>query len=379
MKRNIIHVDMDAFFASVEQMDNPSLKGKPVIVGGLSGRGVVSTASYEARKYGVHSAMPMYKAKALCPEGIFLPVRHERYKEVSDKIFEILYGYTDVIEPVSIDEAYLDVTGGDAIETAKSIKEEVFKKTSLTVSVGVSYNKFLAKLASDWNKPDGLMIITMDMVPEILKPLPVVKVHGIGKKSADKLNSIGVYTVADLLNLTRDQLIKLFGKFGSEIFDMIRGIDDRPVETYRETKSIGRETTLMSDTTDKDVLKKYILEFSKEVSSSLKKHGLYAKTVTVKYKTADFKTYTRSKTCNDIISSEKEISGLACKIIDSIDIKEPLRLIGVSVSNLTEGTARQISIFDKGYDSRINRVLKEINSKFKREVITTGSKIQRSI
>ncbi|MDI6600627.1 MAG: DNA polymerase IV [Thermoanaerobacteraceae bacterium] len=377
MKRSIIHVDMDAFFASVEQLDNPELKGKPVIVGGISGRGVVSTASYEARKYGVHSAMPMYQARALCPEGIFLPVRHGRYREVSSSIFEILHRYTDVIEPLSIDEAYLDVTGKNAVEMAKSIKGEVFEKTSLTVSAGVSYNKFLAKLASDWNKPDGLMVITEDMVPEILKPLPVRKVYGIGEKSAEKLNSIGIYTVDDLLHLTREQLINLFGKFGSEIYDLIRGIDDRPVETSSETKSMGRETTLDRDTMDKAELKKYVTEFSRELADSLKRHGLYAKTVTVKYKTSDFKTYTRSRTVDDLISSEKDIAGLACKIIDAMELHEPIRLIGVSVSNLTEEGPRQLSIFDMKYDVRINRVIKEINEKFHREVIISGRKLEK--
>ena len=200
MKRKIIHVDMDAFFASIEQQDNPEYRGKPVIVGGLSGRGVVSTCSYEARKYGIHSAMPMYMAKKLCPQGIFLPVRRKRYEEVSEQIFKILYDITPFVEPVSIDEAYLDVTHVDKNpeDIALEIKKKIKGETGLTVSVGISYNKFLAKLASDWNKPDGLMVITKDMVPEILKPLPVTKVHGIGEKSAEKLKSIGIETVEDL-------------------------------------------------------------------------------------------------------------------------------------------------------------------------------------
>lgn len=376
MKRSIIHVDMDAFFASVEQMDNPGFKGKPVIVGGVSGRGVVSTASYEARSYGVHSAMPMFQARALCPDGIFLPVRHERYKEVSNAVFEILGRYTHIIEPLSIDEAFLDVTGQDAVRVARSIKQEVKDKTSLTISAGVSYNKFLAKLASDWNKPDGLMVITEDMVPDILRPLPVRKVYGIGEKSAFRLNSIGVYTIDDLLMLTREQLINLFGRFGSTIYDMIRGIDNRPVETVNETKSIGRETTLDKDTVDRSELKGYIRDFCEEVAQSLKRHGLYTKTVTVKYKTEDFKSYTRSRTADRFMSDEKDITGLAMAIIDSLTINEPIRLIGVSVSNLTEEAPVQLSIFDMKYDMRIDKVIKDINQRFQKEVIFPGRRLK---
>ncbi len=377
MKRSIIHMDMDAFFASVEQRDNPELKGKPVIVGGISGRGVVSTASYEARKYGIHSAMPMFQARALCPGGIFLPTRFSRYREVSSTVFGIFRKYTGIIEPLSIDEAYLDVTGRDAVSLARSIKQEVFDATGLTVSAGVSYNKFLAKLASDWNKPDGLMVITEDMVPDILRPLPVRKVYGIGGKSASKLNDIGIYTVDDMLKLTREQLISLFGKFGSEIFDLIRGIDNRPVETESETKSIGRETTLERDTTDKSQLKTYVRDFCKEVAASLKKHGFYARTVTVKYKTADFKSYTRSRTADRPFYEEKDITGLALSIIDSLDIKAPIRLIGVSVSNLTGEAPVQLTIFDAMHDARIDTLVKEINQQFDKEVIFPGRKLKK--
>jgi len=278
MMRKIIHVDMDAFFASVEQHDNPKLKGKPVIVGGLSGRGVVSTCSYEARKYGIHSAMPMYMAKSLCPNGVFLPVRFQRYREVSKKVFDILYEITDIVEPLSIDEAYLDVTDIDKNpeDIAKEIKEKVYNETGLTVSAGVSYNKFLAKIASDWNKPDGLMVITEDMVPDILRPLSVSKVYGIGEKSSERLKKIGIEKVDDLLKLSEEELINIFGKYGKEIYDRIRGIDLRPVETYRETKSIGKETTLKKDTDDIDLLTKYLEGFSRTISLELKKKNFIA-------------------------------------------------------------------------------------------------------
>lgn len=230
MKRKIIHVDMDAFFASVEQHDNPEYKGKPVIVGGLSERGVVSTCSYEARKYGIHSAMPMYMAKKLCPHGIFLSARRKRYEEVSAQIFDILYSITPLVEPMSIDEAYLDVTDIDKNPEiiALEIKKKVKETTGLTISAGVSYNKFLAKLASDWNKPDGFMVITEEMIPDILKPLPVSKVHGIGQKSEERLKSMGINTIDDLLKLSQENLVEIFGKVGVEIYLRIRGIDERP-------------------------------------------------------------------------------------------------------------------------------------------------------
>ncbi|GAB6149288.1 hypothetical protein JCM1406_04580 [Clostridium novyi] len=255
MERVILHVDMDAFFASVEAMDNPSLKGKPVVVGGISERGVVSTCSYEARKYGIRSAMPVYKAKYLCPSAIFLPIRHYRYREVSRKVFKILSTVTDKIEQVSIDEAYLDITNinMNPKDVAVNIKNMIKENMRLTISVGISYNKFLAKLASDWNKPDGLKIITKDMIPEILMPLSINKVHGIGTKSAEKLNNIGIFTVKQLYGLPKKLFYEYFGKFGIDIYNRIRGIDNREVVTVREQKSIGKETTLKRDTKDIEV------------------------------------------------------------------------------------------------------------------------------
>lgn len=348
MELRIIHVDMDAFFAAIEQKDNPKLKGKPVIVGGAGNRGVVSTASYEARKFGIHSAMPTFMARERCPNGIFLPVRHKRYKEVSKEIFDIFYKLTDLVEPLSIDEAYLDVTDleRDPLDIAYYIKKEVMKKTELTISIGISYNKFLAKLASDWNKPDGIKVITRDMIPEILKPLPIRKVYGIGKKSADKLNKIGIFTVDDLLQLPKEFLVDFFGKYGIEIYNRIRGIDNRNVQTTREVKSIGRETTLKRDTSDKDYLKKFLREFSQDISYSLNKNKLFAKTVTVKIKTSNFEVHTKSRTINTYISSSGEILEVAEEILKEIDFNEGIRLIGLIVSNFCHTIEEQLSIFD---------------------------------
>ena len=347
MDRTIMHIDMDAFFASVEVMDNPKLKGKPIIVGGTSERGVVATCSYEARKYGVRSAMPVFKARELCPNGIFLPTRHHRYSEVSRYIFSIYNEVTPYVEPLSIDEAYLDISHlkKNPIDIAKYIKGKIYRTTSLTLSVGISYNKFLAKLASDWNKPNGLKIITEDMVPEILFPLPVSKVYGLGKKSVSRLNNIGIFTVEELYNLSYHMFIELFGKSGADIYYRIRGVDDRQVETIRERKSVGRETTLKSDTSDKEELKKYILWFSEEIERTLNIKNLYGKTVTLKIKTCSFENHTRSKTLHKYICDKEDIYREAEEILESLNLEENIRLIGLSISSLKEKTLEQMSFF----------------------------------
>lgn len=346
MDRIIMHIDLDAFFASVEQMDNPKLKGKPVIVGGTSGRGVVATASYEARKYGVHSAMPVFMAREKCPNGIYVPSRHDRYREVSKNIFKIFYEITSIVEPVSIDEAYLDITncGREPLEIVKYIKKEIWKREGLTASMGISYNKFLAKLASDWNKPNGVKIIKKDMIPNILLPLPINKVHGMGKKSVEKMNNIGIFKIEDMYKLPLDLFIEYFGKFGLEIYERIRGFDNREVQVGRERKSIGNETTLRKDTKDTEEIKKYLYTFSKSISEGLKKNHMWGKTVTVKIKNYKFETTTKSKTLKDYINEEEKIYIKACKILDSINIKEPLRLIGLTLSNLSESKIEQLTI-----------------------------------
>ncbi len=351
MERVILHVDMDAFFASVEVIDNPKLKGKPVIVGGISERGVVATCSYEARKYGVRSAMPVYIAKALCPNGIYLSTRMARYKEISEKIFQIFYKITPYVEPLSIDEAYLDITElkKDPVSVAMYIKEKVKNTTGLTISVGVSYNKFLAKLASDWNKPNGLKIIRSDMIPKILLPLPVSKIYGLGKKSAEKLNAIGIFTIEELYHLPEELLTEFFGKYGVEIYKRIRGIDNRKVVVSRERKSIGRETTLRSDTNDKKELEAYIKSFCSSISKTLITKGLSGKTITLKIKTSTFENHTKNKTLPMHISKEEDILNEALEILYSIDLKEKIRLIGVSVSSLEETKLQQLTLFSSDF------------------------------
>ncbi|WP_099187646.1 DNA polymerase IV [Tepidibacter mesophilus] len=345
MIRKIIHVDMDAFFASVEQVDNPSLKGKPVIVGGRTSKGVVCTCSYEARKYGVKSAMPGFIAAQKCPNGIFLPVRYSRYKEVSNEVFDILYSITNIVEPLSIDEAYLDVSDIDTppIEIGHYIKNEVFKKTGLTISVGISHNKFLAKLGSDWNKPDGLKVITEEMVPEILKPLSIKIVYGIGKKTITKLNNIGVYTVNDLLNLPKDYFVDLFSNQSWELYNRLLGIDNRPVQPNRETKSLGRETTFSSNTDEIEYLMHFLSLFSKDISYTLKKQDMLSKTITIKIKASDFSSHSRSKTIHHYTDSYDEIYSIACNLLKEINIQNDIRLIGLSVSNLSDNKIEQLT------------------------------------
>lgn len=347
MDNVIMHVDMDAFFASVEVIDNPKLNGKPVIVGGTTERGVVATCSYEARKYGVKSAMPVFMAKARCPEGIFLPVRYERYKEMSNKIFKIFYEITPKVEPLSIDEAYLDITQINKmpLDIAKEIKIRIKNETGLNISVGISYNKFLAKLASDWNKPNGLKLINKEMIPECLFPLKIQKVYGLGEKSVKKLNDIGVFTIEELYMLPKELLIEFLGKYGVEIYDRIRGIDKREVEIVRERKSIGRETTLKLDTDDKSELKRYLEEFAFSIAHSMINKNVSGKTVTIKTKTAAFVSHTKSRTLNYYINNKEDIFKEACNVLNEIELTEKIRLIGVSVSTFKETKIEQLTMF----------------------------------
>ncbi len=347
-KLNIMHLDMDAFYAAVEEKDNPSLKGLPVIVGGKSRHGIVTTCNYEARKYGIHSAMPIFMARKRCPRGIFIQPRIWRYKEVSNEIMEILYGITEMVEQLSIDEAFLDISevAMKPQDLATYIKKRVREETGLTVSVGISYNKFLAKLATDWNKPDGIKIITRDMVPEILLPLPVKKVYGIGAKSSKKLNSIGIYTIEDLMRLSEEFLVEMFGKAGSEIYDRIRGIDNRKIDLSRERKSIGTETTFEEYIIQKDTLKSYLSAFSEEISEALLHKGFQGKTITVKTKDEDFIQHTRSRTLLNYISSKEDIYTVASSILDDMEIEKRLRLIGLTISNLTTLDIEQLSFLD---------------------------------
>ena len=340
-QRKIIHIDMDAFFASVEIRDNPSLYGKPVIVGGMPGsRGVVCTCSYEARRYGIHSAMSVNKAYELCPHGVFLPPRKDVYSQCSHLIRKIFLDYTDLVEPLSLDEAYLDVSTNKkgipyASRTAKEIRKRIFKETGgLTASAGVSYNKFLAKMASDYRKPDGLTIIQPHQAEVFLSVLPIGKFYGVGRVTEKTFKKIGVENGHDLLQLPRHVLVQQFGKNGDFYYDIARGIDLRAVCPNQERKSIGTEETFEADCLDPIRLYEILCQQAVEISELLQKHQLAGRTVTLKLKFFDFRITTRSKTVTAYLNTPKEIQKIATELLKESDAgKIPVRLIGLTVSH----------------------------------------------
>jgi DNA polymerase-4 len=336
VERQIIHVDMDAFYASVEQNDHPELRDKPVAVGGNPDkRGVVCTASYEARKYGVRSAMASKKAQMLCPHLIFVPVRMERYVEVSRKILGIFEDYTDCIEPLSIDEAFLDVTGYDGIRIGKEIKDRIRTELNLTASVGISVNKYLAKLASDFQKPNGFMIIMKEEAEKFLFPLPVRKLWGVGPKTENELNKLGIYYIKDLLNYDLNVLTDRFGKKGIELLSFAQGKDDRPVENKHRRKSIGEEMTFETDIDDINILLQYAKNCSKILGDRLIEKGLQAKTITLKVKYEDFTCVTRSITLSSFTDMGQVIYLHASNIIQNkISKTKKIRLLGIQVTNI---------------------------------------------
>lgn len=355
-KRKIIHIDMDAFYASIEQRDNPSLKGKPLVVGGSPhGRGVVSTCSYEARKYGIHSAMPCKEAYIRCPYAVFVRPRFYVYKEVSNQIRNIFHRYTDLVEPLSLDEAFLDVTENkkkikSATIIAKLIKEDIKRETGLTASAGVSYNKFVAKLASDYQKPNGLTVITEDNVQEFLDALPVKKFFGVGKVTERVLKNNGINTGYDLRNTSLEKLEKIFKNRGLELYNFARGIDNRPVNPTRIRKSIGAETTLIENKNIDDAETVMILdELCEEVAERMAKEDKVAKTITLKIKFEDFKTITRSLSVSDYIRNYDDIRFYAAELLTHVeDSTKTIRLFGVTVSNLEkeEEIFKEITLFD---------------------------------
>jgi len=347
--RIIIHFDIDAFFASVEQLDYPELRNKPVIVGGNSDRGVVATCSYEARKFGVRSAMSSVVAKRKCPNGIFVKPRMNRYSQISRSIFEYIESIGCDIQQVSVDEGYLDITSLEIspLKFAKQLKEAIFGLTGLTISVGISYNKFLAKLASDWNKPDGIFEITSFQVPEILLPLPIIKIHGLGKKTCEKLNRVGIFTIDDLYTYPEDALSKLMGEnYAKEVIDRIHGIDTRPVKTEHERKSYGRETTLDEDTMDRTYLQNILENFFNKLTKKLSDKSLLAKTITIKIKYNDFEQFTRSYSLDKATHHDILLQDAFQSLFRQIELKKPVRLIGLSFSNLEALEYEQFNLLD---------------------------------
>ena len=373
MDRRIIHVDMDAFYASVEQRDFPEIRGKPVVVGGNpNSRGVVAAASYEARKFGIHSAMPMSKAARLCKHLVIQRHRFPIYREVSQQIRAIFYSYTDLVEPLSLDEAFLDVSEvyqpyGSAQAIGKEIKERVMQETQLVCSVGVAPNKFLAKIASDYDKPDGFYVIRPNKVEDFLQNLAVSELWGVGKASAAKLHEMGIETISDLKKYELHELINAFGKWGARLYDLARGIDDRPVSSDRETKSMSRETTFGEDIyTIADLLPK-LNDLSERVWRDLDgDEDVYARTIQIKLRYGDFTTITRSHTLKEPTRQLQVIQTAAQLLLQhKVEMDQRgVRLIGVGLANFeTEST--QLSLFDEqDSEAGVDRALEDLNREF---------------
>lgn len=376
--RTIAHLDMDAFYASVEILDNPAYKGQPVIVGALpsSPRGVVSTCSYEARKFGVRSAMPIKEAFRRCPQGVYITPRMWRYQEVSEKLHQILNTFSPVVESVSIDEAFLDMTGCEHFyrsleDMGHDMKESIVDNTGLTASVGIAPNRFLAKLASDAKKPDGLTIVSPECIDSFLLPLPVSKLWGVGTILSEKLHSLGIKTVSDLRQKPKAWLRSTLGLQGEHIYCLARGIDTTPVKPCLDQKSISQERTFMFDITNREPLEQILAELVYTVAFSLRQKRLYARTITLKIRFEDFSTYTRSRTLNSSVNDDLRMFSVAQQLLDTFSLQKGVRLLGVSASNMTE--THQLDLFQISEKSDVvNKVLDGINTKFSKDMIKKG-------
>lgn len=378
MRRWIMHVDMDAFFASVEQRDAPSLQGKPVIVCGKSRRSVVATASYEARAFGVHSAMPLSQAKRLCPHGCFVAPRFEAYREASDAIHQVMLHYADAYEPISLDEAFLDISGmGSQYPTlgsiGRAIKEEIRSAVHLTASVGIAPNKFLAKMASDMNKPDGLCIIPYGREREVLAPLPVRRLWGVGSVTEKKLLAAGFRTISDIQEAVPEKLSALLGNQGPLLKALSLGIDERPIISSRQVKSIGDESTYEYDLTDRPTIDREIAIHSDIVAQRLRRHDLAARTISLKIRFASFKTIMRSLSLEEGTNLQETIDSACQTLLSRIPLTEGIRLIGVTASNL--GAPLSIpSLFSDKEEKRARaaKAMDSIQQKYGRKALRKG-------
>jgi DNA polymerase IV len=357
--RRILHCDMDCFYAAVEVRDDPSLAGKPVVVGGRpEGRGVVAAASYEARRYGIHSAMASAHAVRRCPDLVFLKPDFARYRKESEAIFAIFHELTPLVQPASLDEAYLDVSEhlrpwGSATAIAREIRRRVREERRLTVSVGVGPNRLVAKIASDFDKPDGLTVVKPSQVEAFLAPLPVRRLHGVGPATEQALAELGVVTVADLRRLEVEALTQRFGRWGEALHQYARGIDDRPVSVDRERKSVGTETTYARDIDDAATVEAELAKHAGEVAEYLQKRGLLARTVTIKVRYADFTTVTRGHTFGVPCCDAPTLAWHAVALMRRTDAAaRPVRLLGVTASNLLEGAAQQLPLFGSYAESQ---------------------------
>ena len=385
--RAILHIDMDAFYASVEEQDRPELKGKPLIVGGTSGRGVVAAANYAVRRFGVHSAMPIREALRRCPEAICVHPRMARYKEVSEQVFTIFHDFTPLVEGLSLDEAFLDVTasqqllGGPQV-IGSEIRRRIAKQTGLTASVGIAPNKLLAKIASDLNKPDGMCRIGADNVRSILDGLPIEKLFGVGRKTLPAVHAAGIRSFGDLRMASDEVLWRAFGKHGKSMRTLASGIDDRPVEPDREEKSISAEETFATDIRDAALLQVQLLQLADRATSRLRAHDLAAGTVTVKIRRGDFTTFTRQRPLEPPTQDTAIVSAMAQALLDDWLVAQPraaVRLLGVGVSDLQ--TARQGDLFSSAVPakgSRLDTAIDGIRDRFGSDMLTRASLLSRT-
>lgn len=382
--RVIFHLDMDAFFAAVEQRDNPALKGKPVVIGadpkGGKGRGVVSTCSYEARPYGVHSAQPISLAYKKCPHAVFLPVNFSKYHEASDKVFSILNEFTDAIEPISIDEAFLDMTEsyhfyGSPFAAAQRIKERIYSEISLNASIGIAPVKFVAKIASDSSKPNGLLEIKSEKVLEFLHPLPISRLWGVGKKTQAMLNQLGMMTIGDVAGYDQRQLLDLFGEHGMHLYALSQGIDPRGVENDREAKSVSHENTFEVDETDPEKIRQMLLQLSELVSRRLRKHQMQGRTVSLKIRTSGFQTFTRTHTFENRVNLIDDIYGCTKELFNTFFKKGMrIRLVGVRLSNFDSEYIQENLFIDpvNAKREKVHQALDRIKDKFGEQAIHRG-------
>jgi DNA polymerase IV len=378
--RTILHVDMDAFYAAVEQRDRPELRGRPVIVGadprGGRGRGVVATASYEARRFGVHSAMPISQAWRLCPHGCYVPPDMEKYARVSGEVMDIFGRFTDSVEPISIDEAFLDVTAsrralGDGETIGRALKEAIRLQTALTASVGVASSKLVAKVASDLRKPDGLVVVPPGTEAELLAPLPVRRLWGVGPKMEEVLARLGVTTIGELAALGPERLERRLGTHGHDLLLLARGVDDRPVVAHGEgAKSVGHEHTYDVDTADLARLRRTLLDLADAVAARLRAHHLRGRTVTLKYRDQDFRTITRAETIGAPTDAGDRLFEVAWRLFEKAHGRRKVRLLGVSVSGLSTGPQ---GLFEEERPSPADALRDAVHQRFGGDVLTRAS------
>ena len=384
----ILHIDMDAFYASVEIRDNPKLRGLPVVVGGSpQGRGVISAASYEARKFGIFSAMPSSQAVRLCPNVVFVKTRMDHYAKISKQIREIFFRFTSLVEPLALDEAFLDVSGceklfGDGPKIAGLIKDAIQDELGLTASAGVAPNKFLAKLASDLDKPDGLVVVPADDIEGFLNPLPIERVWGVGKQTLKKFHRLNVKTIEQLRQLDRTTMQQFFGINSEHFWRLSRGLDTRPVVPDRIAKSVSHETTFSHDLTDREPLRGWLLELTQQVGRRLRRYDIRGRTVQIKIRFSDFRTITRSLSLGEPSSSSEELEAAVEELFERVEIVDGIRLVGMGVSNLTTSPVAQQMLFDneqRSRNARLDEMQDQLKDRFGHDAIRRGTSVEHDI